>query len=147
MADSVVVAAAVVRRVVAHRPTHRWPVYVSVVARRRQLTAGEVALLVDGLTKLYKINFANREDRQAGSFRKMVVAMAQDLRVILIKLCDRFDNMRSLGHVEQERRQEGPIRLLMGLMRGPVIEMFSVDALLPLSFDSSHLPGARKKRA
>ena len=49
--------------------------------------------------------------------------------------------------IEQERRQEGPIRLLMGLMRGPVIEMFSVDALLPLSFDSSHLPGTRKKRA
>ena len=49
--------------------------------------------------------------------------------------------------VEQERRQEGPIRLLMGIMRGPVIEMFSVDALLPLSFDSAALPGRRKKRA
>lgn len=49
--------------------------------------------------------------------------------------------------VEQERRQEGPIRLLMGIVRGPVIEMFSVDALLPLSFDSGHLPGKRKKRA
>lgn len=49
--------------------------------------------------------------------------------------------------VEQERRQEGPIRLLMGVVRGPVIEMFSVDALLPLSFDSSQLPGKRKKRA
>lgn len=49
--------------------------------------------------------------------------------------------------VEQERRQEGPIRLLMGIVNGPVIEMFSVDALLPLSFDSKHLPGARKKRS
>jgi cytidine deaminase len=49
--------------------------------------------------------------------------------------------------VEQERRQEGPIRLLMGIVRGPVIEMFSVDSLLPLSFDSNHLPGAKKKRA
>jgi cytidine deaminase len=48
--------------------------------------------------------------------------------------------------VEQERRQEGPIRLLMGVVRGPVIEMFSVDTLLPLSFDSNHLPGKRKKR-
>lgn len=48
--------------------------------------------------------------------------------------------------VEQERRQEGPIRLLMGIVRGPVIEMFSVDALLPLSFDSSQLPARRKKR-
>ncbi len=49
--------------------------------------------------------------------------------------------------LEQERRQEGPIRLLMGIVRGPVIEMFSVDALLPLSFDSAHLPGKRKRRA
>lgn len=49
--------------------------------------------------------------------------------------------------VEQERRQESPIRLLMGIVRGPVIEMFTVDALLPLSFDSAHLPGKRKKRA
>lgn len=46
--------------------------------------------------------------------------------------------------VEQERRQKGPIRLLMGVMRGPVIETFSADTLLPLSFDSSHLPRRRK---
>ena len=51
----------------------------------------------------------------------------------------------SLDAVAPERRQEGPIRLLMGIMRGPVIETFSVDALLPLSFDSAHLPGKRKK--
>ncbi len=48
--------------------------------------------------------------------------------------------------VEQERRQEGPIRLLMGILRGPVIEMFSVDTLLPLSFDSKNLPGTSRKR-
>ncbi|HTM45187.1 MAG TPA: bifunctional (p)ppGpp synthetase/guanosine-3',5'-bis(diphosphate) 3'-pyrophosphohydrolase [Polyangiaceae bacterium] len=65
----------------------------------------EVAGLVDGLTKLNKINFTNREDRQAESFRKMVVAMAQDLRVILIKLCDRLDNMRSLAHVKQASQE------------------------------------------
>lgn len=47
--------------------------------------------------------------------------------------------------VEQERRQEGPIRLLMGITRGPVFEMFSVDTLLPLSFDSAHLPAGRKR--
>ncbi|MBS1580800.1 MAG: cytidine deaminase [Bacteroidetes bacterium] len=46
--------------------------------------------------------------------------------------------------VEQERRQKGPIRLLMGVMRGPVIETFSADTLLPLSFDSSHLARRRK---
>ncbi|HMA91130.1 MAG TPA: HD domain-containing protein, partial [Polyangiaceae bacterium] len=56
----------------------------------------EIAQLVDGVTKLGKINFTSREDRQAESFRKMIVAMARDIRVILIKLCDRLDNMRSL---------------------------------------------------
>lgn len=49
--------------------------------------------------------------------------------------------------VEQERRQDGPIRLLMGVVRGPVIEMFTVDSLLPLSFDSAHLPGTKRKKA
>src|SRR5690349_12973572 len=62
----------------------------------------EVANIVDGVTKLGKINFTSREDRQAESFRKMVVAMAQDLRVLLIKLCDRLDNMRTLDHMKAE---------------------------------------------
>lgn len=65
----------------------------------------EIATLVDGVTKLGKINFHSREDRQAESFRKMVVAMARDIRVLLIKLCDRLDNMRSLEFMQPEAQE------------------------------------------
>jgi GTP pyrophosphokinase len=65
----------------------------------------EVSGLVDGVTKLGKINFVSREDRQAETFRKMVVAMAADIRVLLIKLCDRLDNMRTLAHMSPEAQE------------------------------------------
>jgi GTP pyrophosphokinase len=65
----------------------------------------EVAELVEGVTKLSQINFTSREDRQAENFRKMVVAMARDIRVLLIKLCDRLDNMRTLEHLTRESQE------------------------------------------
>jgi guanosine-3',5'-bis(diphosphate) 3'-pyrophosphohydrolase len=63
----------------------------------------EIADLVDGVTKIGKLAFSSREERQAENFRKMVVAMARDLRVLMIKLADRLHNMRTLSFLPEER--------------------------------------------
>lgn len=65
----------------------------------------DVAELVDGLSKLDRLDFATKAQQQAESFRKMLLAMARDLRVILIKLADRLHNMRTLGAVSPEKRR------------------------------------------
>ena len=64
-----------------------------------------VAELVEGLSKLDRIKFETREDAQAENFRKMLLAMARDVRVILIKLADRLHNMRTLGSVSREKSE------------------------------------------
>ncbi len=71
-----------------------------------QIFGPEVASLVDGVTKISQINFTTREEKQAENFRKMILAMARDIRVILVKLADRTHNMRTLGHVPPEKQQE-----------------------------------------
>lgn len=68
--------------------------------------SGEVGLIVVGLTKISKIKFKTKEESQAENFRKMVIAMAQDLRVVIVKLADRMHNMRTLQYVSDERQKK-----------------------------------------
>jgi guanosine-3',5'-bis(diphosphate) 3'-pyrophosphohydrolase len=58
------------------------------------------------MTKVSKITFSSREEKQAENFRKMIIAMAHDIRVVLIKLADRLHNMRTLDHLEPDRQEE-----------------------------------------
>jgi len=94
----------------------------------------QVAHIVEGVTKIDKIQFANREDRQAENVRKMLLAMVSDVRVVLIKLADRLHNMRTLEHLQPDRQEAiaretldiyAPLahRLGMGKVRGELEDL------------------------
>jgi GTP diphosphokinase / guanosine-3',5'-bis(diphosphate) 3'-diphosphatase len=75
------------------------------VEQIRKLFGDDVARCVDGVTKLSKLKFYSREDRQAESVRKMLLAMVTDIRVVLVKLSDRIHNLRTLGSLDRVRQE------------------------------------------
>ncbi|MGD0860467.1 MAG: bifunctional (p)ppGpp synthetase/guanosine-3',5'-bis(diphosphate) 3'-pyrophosphohydrolase [Terracidiphilus sp.] len=106
-------------------------------ATNEEIEAGfgeQVAHIVEGVTKIDKIQFANRVDRQAENVRKMLLAMVSDVRVVLIKLADRLHNMRTLEHLDPDRQEAiaretqdiyAPLahRLGMGKVRGELEDL------------------------
>lgn len=73
--------------------------------KMKEIFGDKVYLLVDGVTKLSKFSFSSKEERQAESFRRMFMAMAKDIRVIVIKLADRLHNMRTLHHLAEHKQK------------------------------------------
>src|SRR5579863_1425179 len=120
---------------------------VTVVDIRKEF-GEQVAHIVEGVTKISQIDFATKEEQQAENLRKMMLAMVDDIRVILIKLADRLHNMRTLEHLSPDRRQKiaretldiyGPIahRLGMGKIRGE-LEDLGFRYLDPISYEQVH---------
>jgi len=106
---------------------------VTIVDIRKEF-GEQVAHIVEGVTKISKIDFSSREEQQAENLRKMMLAMVDDIRVVLIKLADRLHNMRTLEHLQPDRQQKiaretldiyAPIahRLGMGKIRGELEDL------------------------
>src|SRR5690242_17329936 len=106
---------------------------VTIVDIRKEF-GEQVAHIVEGVTKISQIDFSSREEQQAENLRKMMLAMVDDIRVVLIKLADRLHNMRTLEHLLPDRQQKiaqetldiyAPIahRLGMGKIRGELEDL------------------------
>jgi GTP pyrophosphokinase len=129
---------------------------VTIVDIRKEF-GEQVAHIVEGVTKISQIDFATREEQQAENLRKMMLAMVDDIRVVLIKLADRLHNMRTLEHLDPDRRHKiaqetleiyGPIahRLGMGKIRGE-LEDLGFRFIDPITFQQVHdAVEARRKK-
>jgi GTP diphosphokinase / guanosine-3',5'-bis(diphosphate) 3'-diphosphatase len=120
---------------------------VTIVDIRKEF-GEQVAHIVEGVTKISQIDFASREEQQAENLRKMMLAMVDDIRVVLIKLADRLHNMRTLEHLPEARRHKiaketleiyAPIahRLGMGKIRGE-LEDLGFQFLDPIAYQQVH---------
>jgi GTP diphosphokinase / guanosine-3',5'-bis(diphosphate) 3'-diphosphatase len=129
---------------------------VTIVDIRKEF-GEQVAHIVEGVTKISKIDFSSHEEQQAENLRKMMLAMVDDIRVVLIKLADRLHNMRTLEHLPPDRQQKiaretldiyGPIahRLGMGKIRGE-LEDLGFRYLDPIGYQQVHdAVEARRKK-
>jgi GTP pyrophosphokinase len=126
------------------------------VEELQQIFSSEVAFLVDGVSKLGKIAWTTREERQAENFRKMLLAMARDIRVILVKLCDRLDNMRTLDHMPPEKQERiaretmdiyAPLANRLGIMWIKCeLEDLAFKYLMPVEFEQLRVQVARTEK-
>src|ERR1700677_3539516 len=123
----------------------------------RQEFGEQVAHIVEGVTKISKIDFSSREEAQAENLRKMMLAMVDDIRVVLIKLADRLHNMRTLEHLDPERQQKiaketleiyAPIahRLGMGKIRGE-LEDLGFKYVDPIGYEQVRIAVETRRKA
>ncbi|MBW8712447.1 MAG: bifunctional (p)ppGpp synthetase/guanosine-3',5'-bis(diphosphate) 3'-pyrophosphohydrolase, partial [Acidobacteria bacterium] len=127
------------------------------IERIRELFGPDVAHVVEGVTKLGAISFSSSEERQAENFRKMLLAMVDDIRVILVKLADRLHNMRTLHHLPEERRvkiaQEtrdiyAPIANRLGMSKiKNELEELAFKYLEPPAYEALRVLVERRRRA
>src|SRR5829696_5785740 len=129
---------------------------LTTIERIQELFGADVAHVVEGVTKISAIPFSSSEERQAENFRKMLLAMVDDIRVVVVKLADRLHNMRTLSHLPEERRvkvaQEtrdiyAPIANRLGMSKiKNELEELAFKYLEPKAFESlrSRVEGRRR---